>query len=152
VRPWKLAGDGVALVEMTMLAGIELALAVVVEVGGNASLGLNRFEHSAMSRLATPSDLSGAVNRMRAPTEKPRSVCKIPRDEAASGCQVYSGQGSVKFLRTPCPRSSLRIHRLRSDLLPKPCRECSRVESNGISDFETWGCGGQPQACRLGAH
>ena len=38
-------GDGVAVVEMTMLAGVELDLAVVVEAGGNAAIGRNRLDY-----------------------------------------------------------------------------------------------------------
>ena len=39
-------GDGVAVVEMTMLTGIEVDLAVVVEAGQNTTLRLNRLDHS----------------------------------------------------------------------------------------------------------
>ena len=38
-------GDGIATVEMTMLTGIELDLAVVVKSGGNATVGLDRFDN-----------------------------------------------------------------------------------------------------------
>ena len=34
-------GDGIAVVEMTMLARVELDLAVVVETGGEASIGMD---------------------------------------------------------------------------------------------------------------
>ncbi len=34
-------GDGVAVVEMTMLAGVELDLAVVVVAGGKAAVGMD---------------------------------------------------------------------------------------------------------------
>ena len=35
------AGDGIAVVEMAMLAGVELDLAVIVEAGGNAAIRRN---------------------------------------------------------------------------------------------------------------
>ena len=54
-------GDCVAVVEMTMLVGVEFDLAVVVEAGGEATIGVDRLNRG-MSRFATPSDLSGAVN------------------------------------------------------------------------------------------
>jgi hypothetical protein len=66
-------GDGVAVVEMTMLAGVELDLAVVVEAGDTRPSGWIA-SMAARSRLATPSDLSGAVNWMRSPTENSRSI------------------------------------------------------------------------------
>ena len=37
-------GDGVAVVEMAMLAGVELDLAVVVEAGGEAAIRMDRFD------------------------------------------------------------------------------------------------------------
>ena len=70
------AGDGVAVVEMTMLAGVELDLPVVVEAGGEAAIGMRSDSMVARSRLATPSDLSGAVNWMRSPTENSRSISR----------------------------------------------------------------------------
>src|SRR5204862_137587 len=39
-------GDGIAVVEMTMLLGLKFDLAVVVEAGGNVTFGLNGFDHS----------------------------------------------------------------------------------------------------------
>jgi hypothetical protein len=61
------AGEGVAVVEMTMLAGVEFDLAVVVEACREPTIGMDRLDgrEVARSRLATPSDLSGAVNWMR---------------------------------------------------------------------------------------
>jgi hypothetical protein len=38
------AGNGVAVVEMAMLAGVELDLAIVVEAGGDASIGMDGFD------------------------------------------------------------------------------------------------------------
>src|SRR5208337_792271 len=38
------AGDGIAVVEMTMLAGVELDLAIVVEAGGKASIGMDGLD------------------------------------------------------------------------------------------------------------
>jgi hypothetical protein len=38
------AGDGVAVIKMTMLAGIELDLAVVVEADGEAAIGMDGFD------------------------------------------------------------------------------------------------------------
>ena len=35
-------GDGIAVVEMTMLAGVKFDLAVVVEPGGHTTIGMNR--------------------------------------------------------------------------------------------------------------
>ena len=35
-------GDGVPVVEMTMLAGVELDLPVVVEAGGETAIGMDR--------------------------------------------------------------------------------------------------------------
>ena len=37
-------GDGIAVVEMTMLAGVEFDLAVVVEAGGKATIGMDRLD------------------------------------------------------------------------------------------------------------
>ncbi len=42
-------GDGIAVVEMTMLLGLKFDLAVVVEAGGNVTFGLNGFDHSHVS-------------------------------------------------------------------------------------------------------
>jgi len=39
-------GNGVAVVEMTMLVGVEFDLAVVVEADGQAIVGVDRFDHS----------------------------------------------------------------------------------------------------------
>ena len=36
-------GNGVAVVEMTMLAGVEFDLAIVVEAGGQATIGVDRL-------------------------------------------------------------------------------------------------------------
>jgi len=66
-------GNGVAVVEMTMLVGVEFDQAVVVEAGGQATIGMDRLDR-AMSRFATPSDLSGAVNWTRSPTENSRWI------------------------------------------------------------------------------
>ena len=38
------AGDGVAVVEMTMLAGVECDVAVVVEADGHAAIGMDRLD------------------------------------------------------------------------------------------------------------
>ena len=38
------AGNGVAVVEMTVLAGAELDLAVIVETGGEATIGPDRLD------------------------------------------------------------------------------------------------------------
>ena len=38
------AGDGVAVVEVAMLAGVELDLAIVVEAGGKAAIGMDRLD------------------------------------------------------------------------------------------------------------
>ena len=43
------AGDGVAVVEMTMLAGVELDLAAVVQTGGKATIGTDRFDGSEVA-------------------------------------------------------------------------------------------------------
>ena len=43
------AGDGVAVVEMTMLAGVELDLAAVVQTGGEATIGKDRFDGSEVA-------------------------------------------------------------------------------------------------------
>jgi hypothetical protein len=56
-----LTGDGITVVEMTMLDGVELDLAVVVEACRDRPSGWIA-SMVARSRLATPSDLSGAVN------------------------------------------------------------------------------------------
>ena len=40
------AGDGVAVVEMTMLVGVEFDLAVVVEADGQAAIGVDRLDRS----------------------------------------------------------------------------------------------------------
>ena len=37
-------GDGVPVVEMTMLTGVELDLPVVVEAGGEAAIGMDRLD------------------------------------------------------------------------------------------------------------
>ena len=37
-------GDGVAVVEMTMLAGVELDLAIVGEVGGETAIGMDGLD------------------------------------------------------------------------------------------------------------
>ena len=37
-------GNGVAVVEMTMLVGVEFNLAVVVEAGGEATIGMDRLD------------------------------------------------------------------------------------------------------------
>ena len=42
-------GDGVAVVEMTMLAGVELDLAAVVQAGGEATIGLDRLDGSEVA-------------------------------------------------------------------------------------------------------
>ena len=42
-------GDGVAVVEMTMVAGFELDLAVVVQAGGNVTIGTDRFDGSEVA-------------------------------------------------------------------------------------------------------
>jgi hypothetical protein len=52
-------GDGIAMVEMTMLVGVDLDPAVVVEARGKATVGMDCLD-DARSRLATPSDLLGA--------------------------------------------------------------------------------------------
>ena len=39
-------GNGIAVVEMTMLDGVELDLAVVVEAHGKATIGVDRLDHS----------------------------------------------------------------------------------------------------------
>ena len=39
-----MTGDGVAVVEMTMLAGVELDLAIVVEAGGQATVEVDRLD------------------------------------------------------------------------------------------------------------
>jgi hypothetical protein len=57
-------GNGVDVVEMTMLVGVELDVA---PSGWIASI-------AAMSRFATPRDLSGAANWMQSPTESSRSI------------------------------------------------------------------------------
>jgi len=38
------AGDGVAMIEMTVLCGVEFDLAVAVETGGNEAVGRNGFD------------------------------------------------------------------------------------------------------------
>ena len=42
-------GYGIAVVKMTMLAGAELDLAVVVQTGGNATIGTDRFDGSEVA-------------------------------------------------------------------------------------------------------
>ena len=37
-------GNGVAVIEMTMLVGVEFDLAIVVEAGGQATLGVDRLD------------------------------------------------------------------------------------------------------------
>ncbi len=56
-----MTGDGIAVVEMTMLAGVELDLAVVVEAAKTRPSGWIA-SMTARSRFATPSDLSGTAN------------------------------------------------------------------------------------------
>jgi len=68
-------GDGIAVVEMTVLAGVELDVAIVVEAGRKASIGMDGLDDGQFA-VATPSDLSGAVNWMRSPTENSRSFSR----------------------------------------------------------------------------
>ena len=70
------AGDGVAVVKMTMISGVKLDLAVVVEASGDLATRRRLTRLRPRSRLATPSDLSGAVNWMRSPTENSRSISR----------------------------------------------------------------------------
>ena len=42
-------GDGVAVVEMPMLTGVELDLPVVVEAGGEATIGMDRLDDSQVA-------------------------------------------------------------------------------------------------------
>jgi len=53
-----MTGDGITVVEMTMLDGVELHLAIVVEACRKPTVGW-MASMVARSRLATPSDLSG---------------------------------------------------------------------------------------------
>jgi hypothetical protein len=43
------AGEGVAVVEMTILAGVEFDLAVVVEAGGKAAVGIDCFDEGEVA-------------------------------------------------------------------------------------------------------
>ena len=43
------AGDGIAVVEMTMLADLELDLAAVVQTGREATVGKDRFDGSEVA-------------------------------------------------------------------------------------------------------
>ena len=43
------AGDGIAVVEVAMLAGVEFDLAVVVEAGGNAAIGRDGLDHGEVA-------------------------------------------------------------------------------------------------------
>ncbi len=43
------AGDGVAVVEMAMLAGVEFDLAVVVEPSGETTIGVDRLDDSEVA-------------------------------------------------------------------------------------------------------
>ena len=67
------AGDGIAVIKVAMLSGVELNLPIVVRAGRDAAIGVID-SITARSRLATPSDLSGAVNWMRSPAENSRST------------------------------------------------------------------------------
>ena len=43
------AGDGVAVVEMAMISGIEFDLAIVVEASGNPAIGRNRLDYGKVA-------------------------------------------------------------------------------------------------------
>src|ERR1700677_2102776 len=43
------AGDGIAVVEVTMLAGVELNLAAVFQSGGKAAIGMDRLDGSEVA-------------------------------------------------------------------------------------------------------
>ena len=43
------AGDGVAVVEMSMVTGVELDLPVVVEAGGEAAIGMDRLDNGEVT-------------------------------------------------------------------------------------------------------
>ena len=57
-------GDGIAVVEMTMVDGVELDLTAVVEACTKPTIGW-MASMVARSRLATPSNLSGGRGRLR---------------------------------------------------------------------------------------
>ena len=42
-------GDGVPVVEMSMLTGVELDLPVVVEAGGEAAIGMDRLDNGEVT-------------------------------------------------------------------------------------------------------
>jgi hypothetical protein len=69
-------GDGIAVVEMTVLAGAELDLLVVVEVGGEATIGMNRLD-GREGAIGNAERFVGRVNWMRSPTENPRSISRL---------------------------------------------------------------------------
>ena len=44
-----MTGDGIAVVEMTMLVGVEFDLAVIVEADGQATIGVDRRDRSPVA-------------------------------------------------------------------------------------------------------
>lgn len=67
------AGDPVALVEMTMLTRVELDLAAVIEAGENATFGQSRFDHSHVP--IGDADRCIGRGKLNAVTENSRSIC-----------------------------------------------------------------------------
>jgi hypothetical protein len=60
-------GDGVAAIEMTMLAGVELDLAAVFQSGGKAAIGMDRLDGSEVAignaeRFVGSGELNAAPN------------------------------------------------------------------------------------------
>jgi hypothetical protein len=67
-------GNGVAVVEMTMIVGVEFHLAVVVEADGQATIGSGSPRSRPRRDLRRRVICSGAVNWTRSLTEKSRSI------------------------------------------------------------------------------
>lgn len=42
-------GNGIAMVEVTIFAGVELDLTVVVDAGGDAAIGMNRHDRAQVA-------------------------------------------------------------------------------------------------------
>ena len=68
-------GDGVAVVEMTMLSGVELDLAAVVQAGGEATIGMDRLDGREVA-IGNAKRFVGRCELERSPTENSRSISR----------------------------------------------------------------------------
>ena len=89
-------GDGIAVVEMTMLAGVELDLAVVVEAGGDAAIGKDRFDGGEVA-ICNAQRLVGR-GELDAVADGELAFDLLVDADACETAGIVGGKFSVRFL------------------------------------------------------